>query len=167
MRLVFCLLAVCLLAGCAPSITPLYRDFEPEGSALVTAPDSVRADVRAALVEAGWTLGEPSSEGFVSTKERALGDRLLYKVVASLDVALVGDRAVRVYVHPFRLYVTGSRSKVGFLSGGMERDILPDLREALEARGIVALGTVRERDEEAREEQMDRAEGTREALPRG
>ena len=168
MRRYFCLLVLLVAAaGCAPSITPLYRDFEPEGAALVTARDSVRADVQAALVEAGWTLGEPSADGLVSTEERAFGERLLYRVVASLDVAFVGDRAVRVYIHPYRRYVTGGRSKLGFLSGGMEREILPDLREALEARGIRPLGTARERDEDAREEQMDRAGGTREALGRG
>jgi hypothetical protein len=145
------------LAGCTPAITPLYRDFEPEERSLVTARDSVRADVQEALVAAGWTLTDPSTEGFVTTEERVLGERLLYKVVASLDVAFVGDRAVRIYVHPYRRYVTGNRSKLAFLSGGVERDILPDLRRALEERGIVALGTARERDEEAREEKRDRA----------
>ena len=156
MRSAFLLVsALVALTGCAPSITPLYRDFEPEHHSIASAPDSVRADVRAALVAAGWTVGAPSAEGFVTTEERVLGERLLYRVVASLDVALIGDRAVRVYVHPYRRYVTGNRSKLGFLSAGMEQDILPDLREALEARSIVPIGTAQERDERARRAQQE------------
>ena len=160
MRLAFSLLLLLSVAaaGCAPSITPLYRDFEPERHLIASAPDSVRADVRAALADAGWTVREPSVDGFVTTEERVLGERLLYRVVTSLDVALIGDRAVRVYIHPYRRYVTGSRSKLGFLSGGMERDILPDLRNAFERHGLVALGTARERDEKAREAKRSRSD---------
>ena len=159
MRLAFPLLLFLLVAaaGCAPSITPLYRDFEPEIHPIASAPDSVRADVRAALADAGWTVGQPSVNGFVTTEERVLGERLLYRVVASLDVALIGDRAVRVYIHPYRRSFTGSRSKLGFLSGAMERDILPNLRAAFASHGLVALGTARERDEEAREAKRGRS----------
>ena len=152
-------LVLLTLTGCTPSITPLYRDFEPQERSLVAARDSIRLDVQEALTASGWALAAPSVEGFITTEERILGERLLYQVVASLDVAFVGDRAIRVYVQPYRRYVTGGRSKLGFLSGSVEREILSELRDALKDKGIVALGTARERDEEAREEQSDRAEG--------
>ena len=149
----FSLAALVLLAGCAPSVTPLYRDY---AAPMAAPPTTATADARSldrlreALVEAGWTvLPASDAPAVVSTAPRGFGDWGLYRVEAHLDVVPVGDRHVRVLVHPVRRYVTGSASKIGFLTRGLRGRVLGTLDAALSRRGLRPLSAPIERDTEA------------------
>lgn len=151
-------LACCLGAlfiGCAPSFSPLYRDYNVESAsdeAEETTADVVDSDlysrIRAALTDAGWAATTPVAPNVVSTEPRQLSNWGLYRVLVSLDVVPVGERHVRVLFHPARRYFTGGQSKIPYLDGGLRRALLPDLNEAFEAQGLYPIGTPRERDEE-------------------
>ena len=158
------LCALLLLAGCAPSVSPLYRDYEVdaplaaadvEGEVLESAASNsdVMTRLRAALADAGWDEAGSSSPNVLTTEERKLNDWGLYRVLVSLDAIPIGERHVRVQFHPVRRYITGGRSKIPYLGSGLRRALLPDLNEALETHGFYPLGTPRERDE-------DQVEGT-------
>lgn len=147
-----------LVSGCAPSFSPLYRDYdvapdpiasteaaEPTGG---TSGQEVHERLRAALAAAGWTEAAPSAPNALSTEPRQLSHWGLWHVVVSLDAVPVGDRHVRVLFHPVRRYITGGRSKIPYLGRGLRRALLPDLNKALEAHGFLPIGTPRERDEE-------------------
>lgn len=151
-RLPYSLALLVVLAGavgCAPSIAPLYRDYRIGPAATADAPEALRARVRAALVEAGWTPAEGLVPGVVATQPRPMGQGLFSRTEVSLDVTPIGGRHVRVFFHPYRRYLTGGRSKIGFLGDGLRRRLVPPLNEALARQGLVALDTPRERDEEA------------------
>lgn len=149
------LAALLAVAGCAPSISPLYRDYEieePAASAASPREDSVshvdvHARLRGALFDAGWILTEPTTPHVVSTEPREFGSWGLYRVLVSLDAILMGDRYVRVHFHPVRRYFTGARSKIPSLGKGIRSALLPDLIEAFEAQGLRPLGVPHERDE--------------------
>lgn len=136
------------LAGCSPSVAPLYRDYEVRAPSAEAAGSDVYARVRAALAEAGWEVTEPGAPNVVSTAPRRISSWGLYRTEVALDVAPIGERHVRVYFHPVRYSILGGRSKLGYLSGGLRRALLPDLNAALARQGLVVLGTPRERDEE-------------------
>jgi len=152
------LLLSLLISGCAPSYSPLYRDYDVVPTAVASASASeqheedsnrdVRDRLRAALSEAGWTEPAPSAPNVISTESRQLSHWGLWRVTVSLDAVPIGDRHVRVLFHPVRRYVTGGRSKISYFGGGLRRALLPDLNEALEAHGFLPIGTPRERDEE-------------------
>ncbi len=147
----FSVLAVtlALFAGCAPSVTPLYRDYEVR----VSSSDSVGADplelVRASLAEAGWTDAPPVVAGTIATAPRTVSDWGLYRTEVALDVTPIGGRFVRVMFHPTRRYTTGGRSTLPYLGSGLARRLLTPLNAALARRGLVVLGTPRERDDRA------------------
>lgn len=153
------LLLVGLLVGCAPSISPLYRDYEVEPAPLAglagsddatsgAASDAaVLGRLRTALAEAGWTEEATPIPNTVSTEDRQLSDWGLYRVLVSLDAIPMGERHVRVQFHPVRRYITGGRSKIPYLGSGLRSALLPDLNAALKAHGFYPIGTPRERDE--------------------
>ncbi len=145
-RLVAVFLVLGLPAGCSPSLSPLYRDYEV---ARGDAPEDLRAAIEAALVEAGWTPVAASAPNVVATETRVFNDWGLYKTEAFLEVAPLGDRYVRVLVHPYRKYITGGRSKIPYMKGGLRRALLPELNRAFEAHGLYLLGTAIDRDREA------------------
>lgn len=135
-------LAVLSLSACAPTISPLYRDYEsPEEQGTMQR-------IETALVKAGWTLVPSDVPNTIATDEQTLSSWGLYKVIASLEVVPIGNEYVRVFVHPYRKYFTGSRSKIPFLNKSLQRAILVDLTNAFEAQGLEPLGTPRTRDEE-------------------
>lgn len=161
--LLFCLCGSVVSVGCAPSFSPLYRDFDIEPVAVHTATvEQTRADsenapaqasaiyarIRTALAEAGWEEGSSAAPNVVSTEPKTLGDWGLYRVLVTLDVIPIGDRHVRVLFHPVRRYITGGRSKIPYLNSGMRQALLPGLNEAFEAQGLYPIGTPRERDKE-------------------
>ena len=161
--LLVCLCSPILATGCAPSFSPLYRDFDiepPAERAAVTEvattetgaemeeEDELYERIHMALAEAGWDEASPTSPNVVSTQPRQLNDWGLYRVLVSLDVVPIGGRHVRVLFHPVRRYFTGSRSKIPYLNGGLREALLPELNEAFEAQGLYPIGTPRERDEE-------------------
>lgn len=147
----FGLACLLLSAGCAPSVTPLYRDYEIRTPAAEgrTSPDGdTYARLRAALHEAGWAETVADAPNVLSTEPRTLPGWGFSRTEVSLDLAPLNDRFVRVYFNPYRFGLFGGRSKVPYLSGGLRRALLPDLNKALEAQGFVVLGTPQERDEE-------------------
>jgi hypothetical protein len=163
------LLLLCFIVtsfGCAPSVSPLYRDYD-----VVTPPDAgtesasigrnaettsgaklagqdVYARIRVALADAGWVERPPVAPNAISTEPRQLSNWGLYRVLVSLDVVPVGDRHVRVFFHPVRRYFTGSRSKIFHLDGAMQRALLTELNATFEVQGLYPIGTPRERDED-------------------
>ena len=144
------LLAV--LTGCAPSVSPLYRDYNVSPPA-ADAPDSAATEavyerLRSALTAAGWTEAPPAAPNVLSTEPREFGQWGLYAVLVSLDVVPMSERYVRVQFHPVRRYVTGGRSKIPYLGSGVRQAILPELNAELEARGFHPIGIPRERDED-------------------
>lgn len=143
---------VLALAACSPSIAPLYRDYEvrpPLAAAEAAgAGADVHARIRAALAEAGWDEAPADAPNVVSTAPRRVSDWGLYRTDVTLDVAPLGGRHVRVYFHPVRTSALGGRTKLGYLSGGLRRALLPDLNAAFARQGFAVLGTPDERDEE-------------------
>ena len=143
--------AALTLAACAPSVSPLYRDYEVRamGASEETSPD-VYARIRVALAEAGWTETDADVPNVVSTEPRQVSGWGLFRTEISLDVAPIGDSHVRVLFHPIRYSLLGGRTKIAYLGRGARRFILPDLNAAFEEQGFVVLGTPRERDENNR-----------------
>lgn len=139
------------LAACAPSVSPLYRDYEVRavGASEEASPD-VYARIRAALAKAGWTETEADAPNIVSTEPRQISGWGLFRTEVALDVAPIGDSHVRVLFHPIRYSFLGGRTKIGYLGRGARRSILPDLNAAFEEQGFEVLGTAKERDENNR-----------------
>lgn len=143
-----------LLTGCAPSVSPLYRDYAVRPTeGVASGPDAAATEevydrLRSALTAAGWTEAAPVAPNVLSTEPREFGHWGLYAVLVSLDVVPMYERYVRVQFHPVRRYVTGGRSKIPYLGGGLRQAILPELNEALEARGFQSIEVPRERDED-------------------
>lgn len=140
--------ALALLLGCAPSTSPLYRDYAPHSvsSREGSHGEDVYARLRAALATAGWREAASAAPNALSTEPRELSDWGLYEVLVSLDVVPVGGGYVRVHFHPVRRYLTGARTKIPYLSSGIRRAILPDLTDALQAQGFRPLDPPHERD---------------------
>jgi len=138
-RLSILILLPVLLTACAPSLAPLFRDFEFKGEP--EKPEAVRSGIETALRDAGWQLASPSASNVVTTKMRSFNNWGLYKVEAPLEVAPISDKYVRVFVHPYRKYITGGRGKIPFMKGSVRRAILPDLTKALEVQGLVPIGS--------------------------
>ena len=82
----------------------------------------------------------------VSTTEIEIVEWGLYDVRVSLDVAPINDKFVRVYVHPYRQYFYGSRSKMSYLNRRVRSYVFPDLAEAFQKQGILPIGTIEKRN---------------------
>ena len=135
--LIFCALAV----GCSPALHPLYRDYEVQASSA-----DVRARIEQAFLGAGWTLVEGAAPNAVTTGIRQLRNWGLYSVVVQLEAVPVGDMHVRLFVHPYREYVTGSRSKIPFLKGRIRRSVIRELDLSFAQHNLKAVGTDITRD---------------------
>ena len=127
--------------ACAPSLSPLYRDYEVQ-----QAEEPVAERIEAALVEAGWQVVPASAPNALATDERKVRSWGLYSVLVSLEAVPVGEHYVRLYLHPYRKYFTGNRSKIPYLDKGLQRALLRDLYEAFHNQGLLAVGTGIERD---------------------
>ena len=139
-------LLLCLgLAACAPRLSPTYRDFEVRPAPTAQADSTVEARLQRAAEAAGWTLVPPDAPGVVSTARRDVGGRTR----AALDLVPLDGGFVRVYVRARKRSLLGGRGKVFALNGRLRRAVLSGLTEALEAEGLVPLGTPRDRDKEA------------------
>jgi len=123
-----------LLAGCAGSLSPLYEDYRISESAKGS---NLHDLVEQAVLDAGWILDEPDAPNVVSTEEVTVTNWGLYRVVVSLDVVPINKVHVRVYVHPYRVYAWGSRSKMPYMSRRVRNFVLPHLSDTLAAHGIV------------------------------
>ncbi|MEM6337467.1 MAG: hypothetical protein AAF752_12935 [Bacteroidota bacterium] len=159
MRVLGLLILFVSVSGCANSLTPLYRDFEvrpvetsmAEGDAAepsaIERPE-LEARVERALGAAGWAITEGPADNVVSTESRQMQNYGIYSIRISLDVLPMAGNHVRVLVHPYRHYFTGSRSKLPYLKRGLGRSFLPELERAFADEGIVLRGTQVERDED-------------------
>lgn len=138
------LVTLCCISGCSPSLYPLYRDYE-----VLTEEEPVLERLRDAFEETGWQTAPPPAPNAVTTQEKRIRSWGLYRVMVSIEAVPVGRDHVRLFVHPYRHYITGSRSKIAYLKGGIRRAVLRDLENAFESRGLVAVGTGRSRDRES------------------
>lgn len=143
-RLLALVVIPAMLSACAPSLSPLYRDYEFRDEARTH--EAVRAGIETALTEAGWQLASPSAPNVVTTEMRSFINWGLYKVEARLEVVPIGGEYVRVFVHPYRKYITGGRGKIPYMKGSIRRAIIPKLNRALETQGLVPIGSARSRD---------------------
>ncbi|MEO1479612.1 MAG: hypothetical protein AAFV01_13655, partial [Bacteroidota bacterium] len=151
-----------LVSGCAPSVSPLYRDFAassvldaasngatvPAEEALPSTDSPVLIEVASrALERAEWTLAPaPYEATTLRTEARTVSNLGLYRTEVTLEVVPLSAGFVRVHVHPYRHYLVGGRSKLPYLNPGLRRALLPALEEAFEAEGLQMLGTARKRD---------------------
>ena len=132
------------VTACAPSLSPLYRDYAVQ-QAEVPVPERIET----ALIEAGWQVTPSSAPNALATDERKVRSWGLYSVVVSLEVVPVGEDYVRLYVHPYRKYFTGNRSKIPYLKKSLQRALLRDLNQAFHDEGLQAIGTGIDRDRQA------------------
>jgi hypothetical protein len=138
------------VAACAPVLSPPYRDFEVRALPVAVArgDTTLTARLRASAEAAGWETVPSLSRGVVTTAPRPVGSR----TTAALDLVPVdGDppQFVRVVVRAERRSFLFGRSKVYALDGPLREAVLAPITEALAARGLVAVGTPRDRDEDA------------------
>ena len=145
---------VVLLSGCSPRLSPLYRDYDAgpevmsEDSSEVDDGTSVTARIRSALVEAGWEVVEPVTPNVVATSSRTFRQWGLYTVTVQLEVAPLSGRHVRMFVHPYRVYVTGAKRKIPYLRGSLARSVMQDLHASFDAYGLEYIGTAQSRDKQ-------------------
>jgi len=130
-----------LLAACSPNLRPLYIDYRVGSH---SAPVIQR--IQHAFSEAGWQLADEDLPNAVQTEIRLFRLWGLYRVVAYVEAVPVNDRYVRLFIHPYRYYFTGARSKIPYFKGGLRRGILHDLEAALSEYGLTAVGTDLSRD---------------------
>ena len=141
---------VVVAAGCSPPIAPLYRDYERGGERRgADRSDTSRVDIYAridaALRAADWTPAEEHVvANVVATEMRKFQHWGLYRVVAYLEVAPVGEAYVRVYLHPYRQYIWRTRTKIPYLPATLKHRIVPELNAAFEAQGLHVFGAARD-----------------------
>jgi hypothetical protein len=146
-----------LMAGtsaCSSIPAPTYRDYEvrveptPSDSALT-------ARLRRAAEAAGWMLAPQQTPGIVTTASRPVPGGTFGRTTAELDLVPLnagvshGPRFVRVVVRAERRSALGGRAKVYALDGRLRDELLGPISDALASQGLVALGTPRDRDEDA------------------
>ncbi|MEM6287931.1 MAG: hypothetical protein AAF845_12310 [Bacteroidota bacterium] len=152
MRRILPLLALIGAVGCAPRLSPPYSDYEVRlGADSTLAASALATRLTEAATEAGWEIVPAHAAGMVSTASRPVGDGLASRTEAALDLVPLDGGFVRVYVRAERRSFLGGRSKVYALTPGLREAVLGPLTAALRERGLVVLGTPRDRDEDATE----------------
>ena len=145
---VLLVLAAAFVAGCASTLSPPYRDYEIRTK---VSGDSLTHQLVEAATEAGWTTVSAESPRVVSTAPRPVKEGLLSKTSAAIDLVPLDGGFVRIYVRAEKRSVLGGRSKVFALDSGLRASILGPISTSLAERGLMALGTPRDRDEDATE----------------
>lgn len=158
------------LSACAPSLAPLYRDYDrpspdtllaiavsgavdPPGEPSGMPPDegavasTVPERIVAALNEAGWDTTATDLPHAIATKERVLRKWGLYRITVYMEVTPLGRDHVRIYIHPFRKYIFGRASKIQYLTRPIRSRFMPELDEAFAKYGLQPAGTPFERDD--------------------
>ncbi len=151
---IFALIVLVAATGCSPRLSPLYRDYRVE--AVEQAEGDIHARIETALLDAGWTVVEGVTENVLETESRTFRQWGLYSVEVELEVAPVGEKYVRVFIHPFRHYFTGARRKIPYLKQGLAKSVLKDLHDAFADQGLEFVGTAQSRDRDARREHGSR-----------
>ena len=138
---VFGLVAMLFIAGCRPSLAPMFKDYEIADEEEVS--EDVQERVISALEEVGWVPAEEAIlPSVILTEERILNRRGIYKNTAVLEVLPVGDNYIRVLIHPYRDHLIGNRTKLPYLPSNIEKQIVPDLTASLESHGLYLPGRV-------------------------
>jgi len=145
------LLALVLTTGCSPKLSPLYRDYEVTVESGLSDFDTLERIDRG-LVAAGWKITPGVTPSIRATESRKFREWGLYKIEVELEVAPVGGDYVRLMVHPYRVYFTGTRSKIPYLRGSLARSVLRDLHERFEEEGLTFKGTAQSRDKATRQQ---------------
>jgi hypothetical protein len=135
--------------GCTPRLSPLYRDFSLGGSGTGSAATQDR--IVSALEKAGWTVIEGVTANVVATQPRKFRSWGIYSMEVELEVARVGNGHVRVFIHPYRHYFTGSRGKQPYLRSGLAKSVMKTLQDPFAAEGLTFVGTAQSRDKAHRE----------------
>lgn len=141
---IFAVLFLGVCAGCAPRLSPPYRDYEVR----TEADSSLTPRLVEAVTEAGWEVDTAAPPGAVTTVPRRFSDGLTSSTEAAIDLVPLDGGYVRIYVRAERRGLLGSRTKVYALSSGLREAVLGPVTEALSARGLASLGTPRDRDED-------------------
>lgn len=123
--------------GCGRTLSSLYEDYRIENTPIPS--DEIHKAIVEAVTDAGWKLDKSAAPNVISTEEVTVAQWGLYKIVVSLDLAPINGTHVRVFVHPYRVYLWGARSKMPYMSRRVRNYVLPDLSETLAQHGIVAL----------------------------
>jgi len=53
-----------------------------------------------------------------------------------------------MFVHPYRVYVTGAKRKIPYLRGSLARSVMQDLHASFDAYGLEYIGTAQSRDKQ-------------------
>ena len=131
-----------LVAGCSPRMVPLYYDYRAADTTLQPL-----FHVSTALQASGWKLATADTS-FLQTQPRTLRHWGLYRVVVRLEAVPVDRTYVRLFIHPYRVYIGGRRSKIPYLPTGLQAILLPRLHAALEAHGFSPVGTAWQRPQQ-------------------
>lgn len=138
-------MAMILFGGCAPSLSPLYRDFRDEAD----AGTDVYSRIERALESADWTVRDAVTDNVVATEPRSIRSWGIYSVEVELEIVPLAGDHVRVFVNPYRHFFQGTRRKVPYLRKSWARSSIRDLTEALETEGLAFEGTAIQRVREA------------------
>ncbi|MCY4170079.1 MAG: hypothetical protein OXF08_00590 [Bacteroidetes bacterium] len=133
-KYIFVVLVLSLM-GCSPALHPLYLDYE------YSPKDTIPFyQIESALQEAGWSIATSPSDNSVTTADREIQNWLLYRIVVYVEVIPIGPQHIRLLVHPYRVYFTGSRSKIPFLKPGIHRKVIRKINHVFESYNIVEVG---------------------------
>lgn len=132
-------------AGCTPSISPLYRDYQVTNAP--SLPDhEVLERIDRGLQNAGWTVVEGATDNVVATELRTMRRWFFYDVRVKMEAVPMGGDYVRLLIHPYRELFTGRQRQIPYLRGSLARAVLRDLKPAFEAEGLIYAGTAQSRD---------------------
>lgn len=123
--------------GCGHALSPLFKDYRIDDES--TRGQDIGDLLERAVEDAGWEIDKPDAPNVVSTKEETVAHWGLYKLVVSLDVVPINGTHVRVFVHPYRVYVWGSRSKMFYMGRRVRNFVVPGLTDALTDVGVITL----------------------------
>ena len=120
--------------GCSPSLHPLYKDYQHnfDGHLPVDLIEEI-------LIESGWKIVDSLSPNTVTTAQRRIRNWLVYKVIVHVEVIPISPKHARLLIHPYRVFITGTRSKIPFLRRSIRRSVISDLDQAFEAHNIVTV----------------------------
>ncbi len=150
LRSLLSLLVVALFAsGCTPRLSPLYRDYRitDQGSNEL----GMHSRITLALEEAGWSVIDGVTSNIVATESRKFRSYGIYSMEVALEVSPIGKEHVRVFIHPYRHYFTGSRGKMPYLKRGLAKSVMNTLEEPFAAQGLQFAGTAQSRDKAYRQ----------------
>lgn len=105
-------------------------------------------DVASVLEASGWVLRDADVVEAVATQPRKFANWLFYSVHAELEVVVIGDRYVRLFVHPWRHYWWGSWGRIPYLKTGLAVAVFESVDEAFQEAGYEFIGNAPMRDRE-------------------